>query len=82
MGIMLQFLVCQISTELRSWSNADCMMEYKSLIHLHVYDTSCRNMHDSENKHSGGVSYNACSAFVWQCKASNSDVTSPVCLAS
>ena len=49
-----RYFVCQISTELRPWSHADCSMECESIIHLYV--TSCRNMCGNKDKHSGGVS--------------------------
>ena len=56
------YFVCQISTELRPCSHAGCSIEFVSIVHL--YGTSCRNMRNNKNKHSGGVSCNACSAFI------------------
>ena len=48
------FSVCQISTELRPWSYADCTLKFENLIH--IYGTSCRYTRFNKTKHSGGVS--------------------------
>ena len=58
------YFVCQISTELRPWSHADCSMEFESIIHLYMaHAETC----DKKCKHTGGVSCHACSTFLALC---------------